>query len=239
MIKITASITIALIALGAYSQKITADFGPVLSTVDFSYIPTNFYTEDDFLTTENAPHVFGRPYVGWSGNLGIEYFFKEKYYLSSSVGFLQNGGNTYQAALDYFNSWEDSITRFNFVSVSTIVNYRIIENNKIDFSIGVGPRLDALINYHLPDFYGFSSWNLASNLHRFIFGLTANSGIRYKLDKFFLGIKLNYNFNIISMANYQRTYSSSYPYSKPDDIINIRMRLNYASANFTIGYNFN
>jgi hypothetical protein len=132
--------------------------------------------------------------------VGIEYFERKYWSISSNIGYLRNGGKEPYPILDYNGnliSMTTASARFDYLSVNTTFNLKFpIEERWIPF-LGIGPRVDFLINHD----HTFSYFDSPGTLRKQSYGLVVAAGIRYQFSRFQLGLKGDHLFNFNKLAS--------------------------------------
>lgn len=173
------TITILFIACAfmVKGQNIQLAFGPSISKMDWYFQPA----------WKPVEYFYTGPTEGLSANLSIEYFEKEKFSLSSSLGYFQSGGEIASTeeheAVWVINELKNKASN---IALGTTINF-IPLNKKMQFLIGFGPRLDCLIPMKS------SVMKVkGKGFKRFHIGTTGTLGVYYKFEKLKVGLNLNY-----------------------------------------------
>ena len=141
--------------------------------------------------------MFYKYSINYSSYLGFEYFYKNNFHLNSNLGYIQKGGiySHYTGGLAFGQRYVDDILKLNYISLNTILQFELSKSKLIPY-IGIGPMFEILISNNNQ----FEQFYKSEKPQRFSYGLIMNIGIRTNLNRFQLGLDLNYldNFNRIT-----------------------------------------
>lgn len=139
-----------------------------------------------------------KPLIGYSFFTGLDYWNKKYFQLSSNLGVLQKGWKTEHTLTNHFGTvmgTETIKTKLNYVSINSLLNFKIPINDKIRPFIGIGPRFDYLF-FSDADFDFYSQTN---SLSKTSYGLISGVGITFNFSIIQLGLRADYytNFNTL------------------------------------------
>lgn len=162
----------------SYSQTIKIDNG-------FSI--TNLKTKKfDALHTDISSYC---------GFIGIDYFNKKRFYLSSEIGYIRIGGKETNESLPATDSAYKVFKSFSYGHVNT--TFRIQDNSKNSgVYLGIGPYLNILLSsnkFQSPNYNSYTAQKLN-------FGFKTEAGYVVSLNKIKLGLNGAYLINISPMA---------------------------------------
>jgi len=132
--------------------------------------------------------------VGIPISIGLDYFQKKHFNISSNLGFLKKGGTvTLKAPQQVLTSGitigddylSDQVTGANldYLSFNTTCDFSYPLKNNITPFIGIGPRIDLLLNNE--EIY-----------NKYSYGLLFGGGLKYNIKKIQVGIRCDYYLNI-------------------------------------------
>ncbi|MGV1021412.1 outer membrane beta-barrel protein [Empedobacter falsenii] len=127
--------------------------------------------------------------------LGIDYFQKKNYFLSSNIGLLKIKGEEQIIHNNEINNVKETL---NVVNFNTTFNYKLnLDDNNYLF-IGLGPKIDFLLDNSLEN----KVFQEISDLPTVFWGYKLDLGFNYPLNKNFdLGLNFNYMNTFKSMKN--------------------------------------
>lgn len=167
--------------------------------------------------------------VGISGSLGAEYWNKKYFNLSSNIGFVQKGGKdsiwTVFGPPDPLPLFPYKL-KLNYLTVNTLIVARIPVKDAIFPYIFVGPRVDYLVSYSEDSpgiIQGYADRDKVNYLN---YGFITGVGIKYKFDKFLLGVVYNYNINLNNLVDFKWTSSGS-TYKISDNTYTLNLQIGY------------
>lgn len=159
----------------SFSQNLQLGVGAATSSIDWQYVYFDgsrepFYTD---------------PVTTFSLSLGFEYLEKDRFSLTSKVGVHQFGGKI--APDETHDNWiiDEDYCLANVFTFGTDFNY-IPVNNKLQFMLSAGPRLDYLNGV---------TGGLAHNnddLNKFNVGVSLGLSAFYNLERVKFGIRSQY-----------------------------------------------
>lgn len=141
--------------------------------------------------------LFNKSVKPFQGSIGIEYWNKKYFYLSSSVGYIRMGGNeeVYQYdGPDPTNvSFVDHKYFIDYLTINTLFNLKR-SVHRFTYYLGVGPRIDVKMGMKE---IGIGSMEYVDGQHpevnSVVLGLKCELGVWYALDnRFRLGANLGY-----------------------------------------------
>jgi hypothetical protein len=142
---------------------------------------------------------FSKTLVGFSGSIGIDYFAKKNFNLSSNLGFLTKGGVEKTGLTDAsgFPTDEEIVrqAKLNYVSFNTCIDLKYPLKEAFIPYLSVGPRIDYLIS-HSKEFDIVDHKNIS-------YGLVIGAGIKYDISKVQFGLRGDYFLNFNKIAEWQ------------------------------------
>jgi len=139
--------------------------------------------------------------VGHSLFLGVDYYNKKHFNLSSNIGVIKKGGKEKVYFTDNSGVVINSNTEkalLEYLSVYTIVDFKYPENDKLSPFISAGPRLDILIDYNKH----FDSLDQLGDLNKLSVGFILGGGVKYQLNKLEVGFRIDYYLNLNKVADW-------------------------------------
>lgn len=142
-------------------------------------------------------YIFHKKIYPYHFSLGIDYLDRNFFYLSSDVGYIRKGGQYKINVFDQKVNGDFKIgVHLDYITVSTLANFKYRLTGKTECYVGVGPRLDFKINrkYFSEDeeLYQLFTEN-APHVKTLSVGLKCQMGINYSLSsRFFAGIYFSY-----------------------------------------------
>lgn len=135
----------------------------------------------------------------YCGFIGLDYFNKNRFYLSSEIGYIRIGGKETNESLPMNDSTNYKVFEsFHYGHINT--TFRIRDNSKnTEFYLGAGPYLNILLD----------SNKFRSNLYKSYpakkmnLGCKTEIGLMMGLNRIKLGLNGSYLINISSMAKSQ------------------------------------
>lgn len=178
------AILFSLVFFQANTQVLKLRIGPVLSRIDW-------YIEH----TSNS--VYNNNYLGYSATLGIEYLHKKFFFLSSDIGFVNNGGKGELLLIPDQINPENSIYLYpeaslNWLTVNTVAKFKVDFGKQFSAFLGLGPRLDYLISYK-EEVKFMEQFDKAGELQKVIYGMISTIGLNYNINRFSIGTEFQYN----------------------------------------------
>jgi hypothetical protein len=135
----------------------------------------------------------------YSGLLGLEYFQKKLFYLSSQIGYLKLGGKE-TGTFDGVPA--NNTEAWNYVHLNTSIRLRH-QDRKTEFYVGAGPYLNVLLGagtLHRALYDGYTT-------QRVNWGCKTEAGINEEIiDKFRIGLNCTYLLPISSVVKSPYTY---------------------------------
>jgi hypothetical protein len=166
--------------------------------------------------------------IGTNASLGIEYWDRKYFNLSSSLGFIQKGGKD-SIQLVFGPPEPIPLTfyklRLNYLTVNTCAIVKIPVRDVITPYLLAGPRIDYLVSYK-EDAAIIKEYEDVDKINYLSYGFITGVGIKYKLDKVELGVVFNYLINLNNLVDFK--WTSDGPTRKVSD--------NTYTLNFQIGY---
>lgn len=184
------SFCISVLSLGA--QIVNFSAGPTFSKL-------NWY--NSFVSNSNP---YGERYVGFSSTMGIDYLQKQHFELSSSLGYLQNGG--FGSAHGIKPNNEDTIidvrTTVSFITTINTARTKIQIGKKMTPFLGLGFRIDYLVSYN--ESVGLlDQFDEINELNRIILGIVGEAGLKYDLKKWQFSFRFQYNYGMNKLVDYE------------------------------------
>ncbi|TAE87612.1 MAG: hypothetical protein EAY81_03815 [Bacteroidetes bacterium] len=178
MIRLT-TIALALICVSAsiQGQVITIQSGLALSKLDWKANSGNIRLYDNY--RQSTP-VF----------IGVDYFNKKYFNLSSNVGYVEKGGEV--AGIQVNGSDFKIETWVRYISLNTCGNVKYQLDKRLTIFANIGPRIDFLID---SDNSFFKVYQKSNGLNKINVGLTYGAGIKYRINKTIVGFSTNSNYN--------------------------------------------
>ncbi|BDX39098.1 hypothetical protein CYCD_24530 [Tenuifilaceae bacterium CYCD] len=146
-------------------------------------------------------NIFNKTIVGHSLFLGVDYYNKKHFNLSSNIGLIKKGGKDEIMYTDDSGVIIDSKTDkalLEYLSVNTIVDFKYPVNDKLSPFISAGPRLDILIDYNRH----FDSLDQLGDLNKLSVGFIVGGGVKYQLNKLEVGFRIDYYLNLNKVADW-------------------------------------
>jgi len=177
----------------SYGQSLTFQTGISLSQLNWKTGSNNLFTDN-------------KPLIGYSIFMGMNYFNRKYYNITSNFGFIRkgtigevsdiNGGKYQNVNAQYTNIVKPKLDYFSF---NTVIDVKYPLPNKMSPFVSIGPRIDYLLNYS-KDFEWLKNKNSLKDIS---YGLIIGTGIKYELSKIEVGIRADYylNFNDIAEWN--------------------------------------
>ena len=143
------------------------------------------------------------PLTGLAAALFVEAFKGEHFSFQVDVAYLEKGSKTTTESITVnhnegdmieANQGEVTISKFTYISVSTMARYRFDLEHLVPYFL-LGPRLDFLLNYGSESDYPLETQNGT------IFGLTAGTGLEYRLPQFHLFAELQFQPDLSPVTN--------------------------------------
>lgn len=168
----------------SYGQTIKIQTGVSVSNLDWQVSSLEWKHENKNL-------------VGIPISIGLDYFQKKHFSLSSSLGMLKKGGTVTLKAPqqvitpgisigDVSLSDQKTMVNLDYLSFNTTCDFSYPLENNITPFIGLGPRIDLLLDN--ADIY-----------NKYSYGLLFGGGLKYNIKKIQVGLRFDYylNFNDI------------------------------------------
>ncbi len=186
--------TISLLAVICYfiiaqGQVIKLQGGPAISQLDWRIkgIDAEFYIQ---------------PFTAWSVLAGIDYLERKRFNLSGHLGMIIKGGkDEFPVRDDMGNHNGENVTfkaQLDYLTFNTCFDFKFLNEKKIVPFIGIGPRLDYLIN-HSKEFDVLESNN---EMRKIAFGVLIGTGLNYKISKLQIGLRADYYHNFNNIAEW-------------------------------------
>ncbi|MDH6250992.1 hypothetical protein M2347_000719 [Chryseobacterium sp. H1D6B] len=172
-----------------YSQKAKITAGGGISKINSSTGP-----------------VFDKSVFVFSGGVGLDWFEKENFYISSEVGYTQMGGKETNPSLP--QPYDEMEKKWGFIYLSSTFRYKI-PVDKSFFFIGAGPKL----NFSLDSSSAFKNtiYDGGYNMKSLNIGLLTEVGYMHDWDKFRAGIVGSYLIGISPVASTEFSKLKSNP----------------------------
>lgn len=213
-----------LLCSAGYSQSIELSFGPTISSYDYG---RKSAYEGGANGKEYIAYFYPENYTSFNIQLGVEYLKREHYSIASSVGYFERGGynQNYEDQNNIpnlvFGGFEGKAV-FGYISLNTI--FRLKSPNKyFTLFLGVGPKLDLLINQS-------NNLDLKTEkdlLNKINYGVEFESGITKEFSRFSIGAKYLFSYGFMPTVSPEKS-----TYDKHIDQIYSH------TINITLGYNF-
>jgi len=170
--------------------------------------------------------------IGYSFFMGIDYFDKQYFNLSSNIGMLRKGG-VYNTSLLSFDENAELISigtytekaTLDYVSLNTTIDFKYPIKEKFSPFVGVGPRFDYLVASN-KIFEGFKEVNTLKN---YSIGLILGAGLKYDISNFQIGLRADYYVNFTEIAHFTQIMSNFTPSSE-------KITANTYTINLIFGY---
>jgi hypothetical protein len=170
--------TVLLISGFSFGQVVKIQTGVSISSLDWQVSSPDWIHDNETL-------------MGCPVFIGLDYLDKKYFNLSSNIGLLKKGGKVTLKNTNPAKYVGDQITETNldYLSVNTTCDFKYPLENKITPFIGIGPRIDLLLND-------------ISFINKFSYGLLLGGGFKYDINKIQIGLRVDYylNFNKINKA---------------------------------------
>jgi hypothetical protein len=137
--------------------------------------------------------------VGEAASLGVDYWNKKRLFLSSEVGIIKTGvtGNTHSPVpgngAQPIHKYIAKIS-VRSLTASTLLNLKLSANEGRVLYIGIGPRVDYLLDYKENNKL-LQPAEAGKYLHKTIYGISCLLGSKFTFNKFNWGFELKYNPN--------------------------------------------
>lgn len=157
---------------------------------------------------------FDEPIKSYTILVGIDYLDKRYVNLSSNFGIIRKGGKDVTKIYDqngiYTGENYTKEAKLDYLSINTSFEFKYPIASSIYPFIGIGSRLDFLIN-HSDDFNDFKDYDKLKNI---IPGILLGGGMKYEFDNFNIGLRSDYYIDLIKVANWQ----TSHPFLKGGEV---------------------
>lgn len=174
----------------SYGQSVTFQTGISLSQLDWKNGSYDHFTDN-------------KPLIGYSIFMGLNYFNRSFYSITSNCGFIRKGtiGEVSDINAGKFQNVNTPNTntvkpKLDYFSFNTVIDFKYPLPNKISPLVSIGPRIDYLLNYS-KDFEWLKNEN---SLKELSYGLIIGAGIKYELSKIEVGIRADYYLNFNDIA---------------------------------------
>lgn len=158
----------------------------------------------DWKIMNGGVKVYDQKIIGQSIFIGLDYFRKKYFNLSSNIGTIKKGGSSevqYTDALGNPLNTEKQKATLDYLSFNTTVDLKYPINGKIFPFLSVGPRVD----YLLSNSYYFSTLKNNDELNKLSYGLNLGAGIKYQFLRFQIGIRGDYLLNLNKISEYNNS----------------------------------
>jgi hypothetical protein len=186
MKKIFLSAIFSLLGFNGFSQTLTFQAGTSISKLDW-------YIE---IVDES---IYGEYIINPTFLVGVEYFNKTHFYLSSNIGYIVKGGGSTRD----IRAEDNSITKhyisakYSYLTLNTTFDLKHTFGEKFTAYLSVGPRIDIGLGYNDQ----FES--LHNDLNNIIYGMITGLGVKYKFGFGNLGIRYDRYFNFNQIAKWE------------------------------------
>jgi hypothetical protein len=217
MIRLT-TIALALISLSAsiQGQVITIQSGMALSKLDWQVGTFQNRAYDSYRAS--IP-IF----------MGVEYFNKKYFNLSSNIGYLEKGGKGASAGVSINGNASvpfNNEARLQYVSLNTCGELKYPIDKKLTVYASVGPRMDYLAEF---DRKIFGVLDEANELNKIIIGINYGVGVKYTINKTVVGLS----------SNVYRNFNSIAKWSPSDNNLGGNVNDRTYTLLLSLGYDFN
>lgn len=203
------------LSFSSYGQTIKIQAGPAFSSLDWKV---------------GAVGLFDQNKIGFSAFVGIDYYDRKYYNLSSNIGFVSKGGKEDIQLIDMDKPDGKTLTvkgHLDYISFSTVVEVKYPLNDIFFPFISLGPRFDYLMDIHSSE-QGFLE-PVEDDMKKCNYGLIVGGGLKYDITKFQIGIQANYYLNFIKIADSLAE----------GDSFSLSINDNTTTLNFILGYKLN
>lgn len=148
-------------------------------------------------------------YIGYAAYLGIDYLDKKFFNLATNVGIIQRGGRDsipfFDANGQYNGQFSQTDYFMDYISLNTLVELKIpIAKVFIPF-VSAGPRVEYLVRNH----QSLNNLNKNDIVNNFNYGLLLGGGIKFKLNRIYIGARADYYFDFDEVADWKQNNSLS------------------------------
>ena len=173
------------ITISSFSQILKVKNGISFSSLELTESPADI-SEAEFL---------GENITTYSFIVGLDYFEKKWFYLSSEIGYLKKGG---EQNIEIFpnNGTENIKESWGYLHLNTTARLPIRLKNHAHFYMGAGPTFDVLIDSDTFE----SSFYEGHVLNSTIFGLKGEVGFAMDFKKIRVGLNASYLYDIDNLG---------------------------------------
>ena len=221
-----------------FGQIVTLNGGLSTSLIYASYNPSYGQNSDNWYKSEFSRYFNQGPlYFGWNISAGVQYLQRKRFFLSSDLGLNEIGGNGSQSNQSGANPIGQSElkTKLLFVSVNTLANVNFAEKGGSSLYVGLGPRVDFLVDQKMPSTSFIDLYAIPDHLNKVVWGLYGKFGFHQVHKQFQFGTEIGFNYNISQLLNYTTARYGNAPPDTKDDV-NFKMNMNYVSVKISVGY---
>jgi len=197
------------------AQIINVKAGPTFSAMAWE---NSLASTDDY---------FSKGYTGFYATVGFDYLQKKGFSLSSNIGYNSNGGKgTVNYSDEQGNIIGDTsqVTKLQFFTLNTLVNYHFRAEKTISPFIGLGIGMNYLVSYD-ENMKLLEQFDEADELNIILWGLIGTTGLKMNLDHFVVGMEFMYNYNLNRLVDYEGMLGFSN-----------QVAVNYGALLFSVGY---
>lgn len=145
--------------------------------------------------------LYDKQITGYSFLVGTDYFETKYFNLSSNIGVLRKGG---QDEIMFSNENGDDLgyrtveTTLDYITINTTIDLTYGLEHLGDPFVGIGPRLDYLINYSDT----FKDLDESGDLNKYNIGLNVCVGYKYEISKIMFGLRADFYTNFMKIAEW-------------------------------------
>ncbi|WP_442267602.1 outer membrane beta-barrel protein [Tenacibaculum sp. ZS6-P6] len=151
----------------------------------------------------NDNSFYTQTLIGYSIFVGLDYFDKQYFNLSSNIGMIRKGGKDEIQLTNQFGEFTGQIVTekpsLDYLSINTTIDFKYKIKENISPFISFGPRFDYLINSSTH----FESLKDINELKRTSLGLIFGGGLKYDTSNFQLGLRADYYLDFTKVANWE------------------------------------
>ena len=184
---------IILLSNASFGQIIKLQVGTTISELDW--------------TIGDSPDLYDEFTYNFTAAIGVDYFQKKIFNLSSNVVFLRKSGKQelelrFRTPGPLDPPLPSSVVDrayLDYVSLNTLFELNLLTEGKLKPFLSAGPRVDLLINQSDV----FDDLEELDILNTINYGLLLGGGVKYDLSKWQFGLRMDYYLNFTKIAEWQ------------------------------------
>ncbi|MDR0231092.1 MAG: PorT family protein [Dysgonamonadaceae bacterium] len=178
------------------------------------------------ITNIDVNSLYDETFIGYPIFVGIDYFDRKFFNLSSNIGMIRRGGKREMLVpADPFGMVMRTITEeatLDYLSINTMVDFKYRIKEKVSPFISIGPRFDYLVSSSKH----FIVLELLDDLNSTSIGLIFGGGVKYDISNLQFGLRADYYLDFTKVAEW----------SAKEDRAAGKVSINTFVISLTVGY---